>query len=148
VVEQLVSRVKIRFRLTDETGCRTRCVASGRKHRHDVAAIAEDDAMWGVVAEFRAGYIASRARHPQTMQRIRFMRTWFGKSVIFSASGWEIERSGWRLTGWCWTSASFWQNMSGTIYSARGLAEFYNVGAVRCCSAFTASRSRKIVARI
>jgi dihydropteroate synthase len=70
VVEQLVSRVKIPLSVdTMKPAVARAALQAGASIVNDVAANREDDAMWRIVAEFRAGYICMHARGtPQTMQ--------------------------------------------------------------------------------
>jgi dihydropteroate synthase len=70
VVEQLVSRVKIPLSVdTMKPAVARAALQAGASIVNDVAANREDNAMWRMVAEFRAGYICMHARGtPQTMQ--------------------------------------------------------------------------------
>ena len=70
VVEQLVSRVKIPLSVdTMKPAVARAALQAGASIVNDVAANRENDAMWRIVAEFRAGYICMHARGtPQTMQ--------------------------------------------------------------------------------
>ncbi|MGO8837802.1 MAG: dihydropteroate synthase [Limisphaerales bacterium] len=70
VIEQLVSRVKGPLSIdTTKPAVARAALQAGVSIVNDVAAHREDDAMWKVVAEFRAGYICMHAQGPpQTMQ--------------------------------------------------------------------------------
>jgi len=89
VIEQLAARVKIPLSIdTVKPAVARAALQAGASIVNDVAAHREDDAMWRVVAESGAGYICMHAQGtPQTMQRIRFTRTWSGKSADFLANG-------------------------------------------------------------
>jgi len=70
VIEQLVTRVKIPLSIdTMKPAVARAALQAGASMVNDVAANREDDAMWKLVAEFRAGYICMHAQGaPQTMQ--------------------------------------------------------------------------------
>jgi len=70
VIEQLVSRVKVPLSIdTTKPAVARAALQAGVSIVNDVAAHREDDTMWKVVAEFRAGYICMHAQGlPQTMQ--------------------------------------------------------------------------------
>ena len=70
VVEQLVPRLKVPLSIdTMKPAVARAALQAGAGIINDVAANREDDAMWRIVAEFRAGYICMHARGtPQTMQ--------------------------------------------------------------------------------
>jgi dihydropteroate synthase len=70
VIEQLVARVKIPLSIdTMKPAVARAALQAGASLVNDVAANREEDAMWKVVAEFRAGYICMHAQgSPQTMQ--------------------------------------------------------------------------------
>jgi dihydropteroate synthase len=70
VVEQLVSRVQIPLSVdTMKPAVARAALQAGASIVNDVAANRADDAMWKIVAEFRAGYICMHAQGtPQTMQ--------------------------------------------------------------------------------
>ena len=71
VVEQLVSRVKIPLSVdTMKPAVARAALQAGASIINDVAANRKDDAMWKIVAEFRAGYVCMHAQGtPQTMQK-------------------------------------------------------------------------------
>jgi dihydropteroate synthase len=71
VIEQLAARVKIPLSIdTTKPAVARAALRAGASIVNDVAARREADAMWGIVAEFRAGYICMHAQGtPQTMQR-------------------------------------------------------------------------------
>ena len=70
VIEQLAARVKIPISIdTMKPAVARAAIAAGASIVNDVAANREDDAMWRVVAESRAGYVAMHMQGtPQTMQ--------------------------------------------------------------------------------
>ena len=70
VIEQLAPQVKIPLSIdTMKPAVARAALQAGASIVNDVAANREDDAMWRIVAEFRAGYICMHARGtPQTMQ--------------------------------------------------------------------------------
>jgi dihydropteroate synthase len=70
VIEQLAARVKIPLSIdTMKPAVARAALRAGASLVNDVAANRENDAMWQVVAEFRAGYICMHAQGtPQTMQ--------------------------------------------------------------------------------
>ena len=70
VIEQLVPRLRIPLSIdTMKPAVARAALAAGASLVNDVAAHREDEAMWGVVAEFRAGYICMHAPGtPRTMQ--------------------------------------------------------------------------------
>jgi len=70
VVETLAARVKIPLSIdTMKPAVARAALQGGASIVNDVAANREDDAMWKVAAEFRAGYICLHAQGmPQTMQ--------------------------------------------------------------------------------
>ena len=70
VIEQLAAQVKIPLSIdTMKPAVARAALAAGASIVNDVAANREDDAMWRIVAEFRAGYICMHAQGtPQTMQ--------------------------------------------------------------------------------
>jgi dihydropteroate synthase len=70
VIEQLVTQVKIPLSIdTMKPAVARAALQAGASIVNDVAANREDDAMWKIVAEFRAGYICMHAQGaPQTMQ--------------------------------------------------------------------------------
>ena len=70
VIEKLAAQVKIPLSIdTMKPAVARAALQAGASIVNDVAANREDDAMWKVVAEFRAGYICMHAQGtPQTMQ--------------------------------------------------------------------------------
>jgi dihydropteroate synthase len=70
VVEQLAARVKIPLSIdTMKPAVARAALQAGASIVNDVAANREEDAMWKVVAEFRAGYVCMHAQgEPRTMQ--------------------------------------------------------------------------------
>jgi dihydropteroate synthase len=70
VIEQLAPRVKIPLSIdTVKPAVARAALRAGASIVNDVAAGRQDDALWRVVAEFRAGYICMHAQGtPQTMQ--------------------------------------------------------------------------------
>jgi dihydropteroate synthase len=70
VIERLAARVKIPLSIdTAKPAVARAALQAGVSIVNDVAAYREADAMWKVVAEFRAGYICMHAQGaPQTMQ--------------------------------------------------------------------------------
>src|SRR4051794_15983084 len=70
VIEQLAARVKIPLSIdTMKPAVARAAIAAGAAIVNDVAANREDDAMWRVVAESGAGYVAMHMQGtPQTMQ--------------------------------------------------------------------------------
>ena len=70
VIEQLAAQVKIPLSIdTMKPAVARAALQAGASIVNDVAANREDDAMWRMVAEFRAGYICMHAQGtPQTMQ--------------------------------------------------------------------------------
>jgi dihydropteroate synthase len=71
VIERLAAQVKIPLSIdTTKPGVARAALQAGASVVNDVAAHRADEAMWKVVAEFRAGYICMHARGtPQTMQQ-------------------------------------------------------------------------------
>jgi dihydropteroate synthase len=70
VIEQLVAQVKIPLSIdTMKVGVARAALQAGASIVNDVGANREDEAMWRVVAEFGAGYVAMHMQGtPQTMQ--------------------------------------------------------------------------------
>jgi dihydropteroate synthase len=70
VLERLVAQVKVPLSIdTMKPAVARAALQAGASIVNDVAANREDDTMWKVVAEFRAGYICMHAQGaPQTMQ--------------------------------------------------------------------------------
>ena len=70
VIEQLAGRIKVPISIdTAKAGVARAALAAGASIVNDVAANREDDALWRVVAETRAGYVCMHAQGtPQTMQ--------------------------------------------------------------------------------
>src|ERR1041385_1028680 len=70
VIEQLAARVKIPISIdTMKPAVARAAIAAGASIVNDIAANREDDAMWRVVAESGAGYVAMHMQGtPQTMQ--------------------------------------------------------------------------------
>jgi len=70
VIEQLVPRLRIPLSIdTMKPAVARAALSAGASIVNDVAAHREDEAMWRVVAEFRAGYICMHAQGtPRTMQ--------------------------------------------------------------------------------
>lgn len=70
VIEQLATRVKIPISIdTMKPAVARAAIAAGASIVNDVAANREDDAMWRLVAESGAGYVAMHMQgNPQTMQ--------------------------------------------------------------------------------
>jgi dihydropteroate synthase len=70
VIEQLMARVNIPLSIdTMKPAVARAALAAGASIINDVAAGREDDAMWRIVAEFRAGYVCMHSQGPpQTMQ--------------------------------------------------------------------------------
>ena len=70
VIEQLAAQVKIPLAIdTMKPAVARAALQAGASMVNDVAANREDETMWEVVAEFRAGYICMHAQGtPQTMQ--------------------------------------------------------------------------------
>jgi dihydropteroate synthase len=71
VVEKLAAQIKIPLSVdTMKPAVARTALAAGASIVNDVAANRSDDAMWKIVAEFRAGYICMHAQgSPQTMQK-------------------------------------------------------------------------------
>lgn len=70
VIERLVGRVQVPLSIdTQKPAVARAALAAGASIVNDIAANRDDDAMWRVVAEFGAGYIAMHMQGtPQTMQ--------------------------------------------------------------------------------
>ena len=70
VIERLVDRVQVPLSIdTQKPAVARAALAAGASIVNDIAANRDDDAMWRVVAEFGAGYIAMHMQGtPQTMQ--------------------------------------------------------------------------------
>jgi dihydropteroate synthase len=102
VVEQLASRIKIPLSVdTMKPAVARAALQAGASIVNDVAANREDDEMWRMVAEFRAGYICMHARGtPQTMQTdpvyanvVREVGEFFsGRLEKLSASGVDADQ--------------------------------------------------------
>jgi dihydropteroate synthase len=71
VIEKLAARVKIPLSIdTMKPAVARAALQAGASIINDVAANRKDDAMWKIVAEFRAGYVCMHAQGtPQTMQK-------------------------------------------------------------------------------
>ena len=70
VIEQLAGRVKVPISIdTVKPGVARAALAAGASIVNDIAANREDDALWRIVAEARAGYVCMHMQGtPQTMQ--------------------------------------------------------------------------------
>ena len=88
VIEQLAAKVRVPISIdTMKPAVARAALAAGASIVNDIAANREDDAMWRVVSEFRAGYVCMHMQGtPQTMQAARPTRMWCAKSAAFSAS--------------------------------------------------------------
>jgi dihydropteroate synthase len=71
VVEKLAAKIKIPLSIdTMKPAVARAALQAGASIVNDVAANREDDAMWKIVSEFRAGYVVMHAQGtPQTMQK-------------------------------------------------------------------------------
>lgn len=71
VIEKLIGRVSVPISIdTTKPAVARLALQSGASFVNDIAANREDDAMWHVVAEFGAGYVAMHMQGtPQTMQK-------------------------------------------------------------------------------
>jgi dihydropteroate synthase len=90
VIEQLAGRIKVPISIdTAKAGVARAALAAGASIVNDVAANREDDALWRVVAETRAGYVCMHAQGtPQTMQAepiytdvVREVREFFSERI-------------------------------------------------------------------
>jgi dihydropteroate synthase len=90
VIEQLAGRIKVPISIdTAKAGVARAALAAGASIVNDVAANREDDALWRLVAETRAGYVCMHAQGtPQTMQAepiytdvVREVREFFSERI-------------------------------------------------------------------
>ena len=90
VIEQLVGRVKVPISIdTVKLGVARAALAAGASIVNDIAANREEDALWRLVAETRAGYVCMHMQGtPQTMQAspaytdvVREVRDFFAERI-------------------------------------------------------------------
>jgi dihydropteroate synthase len=90
VIEQLVGRVKVPISIdTVKPGVARAALAAGASIVNDIAANREEDALWRLVAETRAGYVCMHMQGtPQTMQAspaytdvVREVRDFFAERI-------------------------------------------------------------------
>ncbi len=146
VIEQLAAKTKVALSIdTLKPAVARAALAAGASIVNDVGAIREGDAMWKIVAEFRAGYICMHAQgSPQTMQQHPAYTDVVREIGEFFASRLEAaDGAGSPPSSWFSTPASASAKRSNIICNCSPTCKVLQNGGGRCCSASRGNRSSK-----